>query len=183
MNWLQSLKHGYSLKVFEQRARKVTFPHAFVDLDKAASVGFIINMGLFSPEDLVDFTKYITRLEHAGKVVLVVELNFKRKGSPMFKDSVRSIFINPEQINWLGLPSVRRLQELNKARLDLLVNLDTSESMTSRYICGLSNARTRVGLHELGYEKFYELLLDMPRTTSMQELLGAFETFTKMLEK
>jgi hypothetical protein len=183
MNWLQSVKHGYSLKVFEQRAKKVSFPHDFVDFEKAKSVGFIVNMGLFNAGDLVYFTKYITSQENAGKRVLVVELNFKRKATPMFKDSTKSVFINPEQINWLDMPSIKRLQDINRAKLDLLVNLDTSESMTSRYICGLSNARMRVGLHEEGYEKFYELLLQMPRETKMKDLIEAFETFTKMLEK
>lgn len=183
MNWIQSLKHGYSLKVFEQRAKKISFPHAFVDFDKAKSVGFIVNISLFNAEDLVYFTKYITRLEQSGKEVLVVEMNFKRKSVPMFKDSVRSIFINPEQYNWLALPSIKRVKVLNKAKLDLLVDLDTSEIMTSRFICGLSNARMRVGLHEEGYEHFYELLLQLPRTTSMNQILNTFETYTKMIEK
>jgi hypothetical protein len=183
MNWIQSLKHGYSLKVFEQRARKISFPRAFVDFNKAKSFGFIVNISLFNAEDLVYFTKYITRLEQTGKEVMVVELNFKRKSLPMFKDSASSIFINPEQYNWLGLPSLQRVKEMNKANLDLLVDLDTSETMTSRFICGLSNARTRVGLHEDGHEHFYELLLQLPRTTPMSEMLNTFETFTKMIEK
>ena len=183
MNWVQSLRHKHSLNVFKKRAKKVSFPHEFVDFNRAKRIGFIVNIGLFSAEDLVFFTKYITQLEEKGKEVVVVELNFKRRSDAMFKDSIRSIFINPEQINWLNFPSIQRLKEINDTNCDILLNLDTSEIMTSRFICGLSNARTRVGIHEPGYENFYELLLQMPLETKMSKILDTFETFTTMLEK
>ncbi|HHG86232.1 MAG TPA: hypothetical protein ENJ82_15890 [Bacteroidetes bacterium] len=183
MNWLQSVKHNYSVTVFEKRAKKVSFPHAFVDFDKAKTIAFIVNISQFNPEDLVSFTKYISKLETVGKSVVVIELNFERKSLPMFKASTRSIFINPEGINWLKFPAVERLREINRLKCDLLVNLDTSEQMTSHFICGLSNAKTRVGLAQDGYEAFYELLLQLPNTTKITKLLETFEMFTKMLEK
>jgi hypothetical protein len=183
MNWLQSLRHRYSIRLFQQRAKKVSFPHAFVDLDVAETVGFIVNIGQFSADELVFFTKYITHLEDKGKKVVIVEISFKRKSEPMFRDSMHSIFINAEQINWLNFPSIKRQQEINASKCDILVNLDTSERMTSRFICGLSNARTRVGLHEYGYEQFYELMLQLPLETKLHKILDTFEMFTKMLEK
>jgi hypothetical protein len=183
MNWLQSLKHRYSVRIFTQRAKRVSFPHAFVDLEKAASIGFIVNIDQFSADDLVYFTKYITHLEDRGKMVAVVEVTHDRKSLPMFKDSVKSVFINPAQLNWLDFPSIKRLQELNAIGLDILVNLDTSEKMTSRFVCGLSSAKTRVGLHEPGYEDFYELLLQLPIETRLHKILDTFEFYSKMLEK
>jgi hypothetical protein len=183
MNWLQSLKHRYSVRTFKQRAKKVTFPHSFVDLDKAVSVGFIVNIDQFSADDLVYFTKYITHLENKGKKLAVVEITYNRKSLPMFQASVQSVFINPAQLNWLDIPSVKRLEELNALGLDILVNLDTTEKMTSRYVCGLSSAKTRVGLHEQGYEDFYELMLQLPAETRINKILETFEHYSKMLEK
>lgn len=67
MNWLQSIRHRYSVKVFLQRAKKVSFPRAFVDLEHANAIGFIVNIEQFSADDLVYFTKYITHLEDREK--------------------------------------------------------------------------------------------------------------------
>lgn len=183
MNWLQSLRHRYSLSVFQTRANKVAFPHQFVDFDHAQMLGFIVNIGQFNADDLVYFTKYITHLEDKGKKVVVVELNFQRKAEPMFRDSVRSVFINTSQINWLDMPSLSRMKEVNDAKIDILVNLDLSERMTSRYVCGLSNAQTRVGLHEPGYEQYYELMLQLPAETKLNKVLEHFEFYSKMIEK
>jgi hypothetical protein len=183
MNWLQSLKHRYSERIFRQRAKKVSFPHAFVDLDRATSIGFIVNIEQFSAEDLVYFTKYITHLEDKGKKVVVVEITYRRKAEPMFHDSTLSVFINSEQMNWLQFPSIKRLQELNATHLDILVNLDTSEKMTSRFVCGLSSAKTRVGLYEQGYESYYELMLQLSMETKLHKILETFEFYSKMLEK
>ena len=77
MNWLQSLRHRYAVRTFEKRAKKVSFPHAFVDL--ATSIGFVVNIEQFSADNLVYFTKYITHLEDKGKKVVVVEISYGRK--------------------------------------------------------------------------------------------------------
>lgn len=183
MNWLQSIKHNHSLNVFRSRGKRVKFPHRFVDFEEAKKVGFIINIGLLSGEELVTFTKYITRLEENGKKVLVVELNLRRKSEPMFAGSSESIFINPSQLNWLDFPSVTMQQQINKFNCDILFNLDTSERMTSRFICGLSNASMRVGVHEEEYEGYYELMLQIGIDSRLKEVLKTFERYSKMLKK
>lgn len=67
--------------------------HAFVDLDRATSIGFVVNIEQFSADNLVYFTKYITHLEDKGKKVVVVEISYEHKAEPMFHDSNQSIFI------------------------------------------------------------------------------------------
>ena len=183
MNWIQSLRHRYAMHVFGQRAKKVAFPHAFVDLERANSIGFIVNIEQFSADNLVYFTKYITHLEDRGKKVVVVEVTYKRKAEPMFHDSNQSVFIGREQMNWLHFPSIKRVQELNSANLDILVNLETSERLTSRFVCGLSNAKTRVGVYEQVYISYYELMLQLPMETKLHKILETFEFYSKMLEK
>lgn len=183
MNWVQSIRHRVSLSTFEKRASKVRFPHTFVDFDVAKTIGFIVNIAEFNAEDLVNFTQYITKLEDRGKAVVVIEINLERKAEPMFRDTVRSVFINSAQVNWLFMPSVPTMKSINNFQLDILVNLDRSEPMTARYVCGLTNARTRVGLHEQGYEEYYELMLQLSPETKIQKVLEHFEFYAKMLEK
>ena len=183
MNWLQSIRHRHSLNLFRSRAKKVSFPHKSVGFEAAKTLGFIINIGLISPEELVYFTKYITQLEDAGKKVVVVELNFDRKATPMFTKSIASIFVGASDINWLSFPSVDMLKEINRAKCDILFNLDNSERMTSRFICGLSNAKMRVGIYEEEYEEFYELMLQKEPEAKLASILASYETYTKMLNK
>lgn len=183
MNWIQSLKHRHSLRTFKKRSRKVKFPHQFIALGKAKTVGFIININLYTSEDLILLTHYLTKLEDKGKKIFLVELNFKRKSLPMFTQTNQSIFINPAHINWMGFPSVQKLKAINTKKCDILLNLDHSENMTSRYICGFSNAKTRVGIHEEEFEKVYELMLQISPETGLKTMLNQFETYLKMIEK
>ncbi|MCB9232248.1 MAG: hypothetical protein H6581_11325 [Bacteroidia bacterium] len=183
MNWIQEYKQKFSLKTFRRKSKKVSFPHDFVDLDRAASVGFIINIGLCTPKDLIVLTDYITKLEEHGKKVFMVEINFLRKSEPMFNETNKSIFINPSHISWLGFPSREVLKEINANQADILLNLDTSEGLTSHYISGMANARTRAGLYEEELMDFYELMLELPRDTKLKTLLSSFEEYLKMIEK
>ena len=183
MNWVESIRHRHSLRVFHSRARKVTFPHAFLDMDKATRIAYIINMGQLEAKDLVVLTEYITKLEDHGKKVLVVELNPKRKSEPMFIDTVGSIFLNSSHISLLGFPSSQKMAEINQWKPDIILNLDTTEALTARFICGLSNAVTRVGRYEEGYEEYYELMLDLAPETGLRTMLVQMETYLKMIEK
>lgn len=183
MNWIAERKKNYSLKLFEKRAKKVKFPHSFVDLEQANSIGVIVNINMFTSKDLIVITDYITKLEDSGKSVFLIELNFKRRTEPMFSDTNKTVFINPTHINWLGLPSREVLARVNKYKPDILINLDNSQSMTSRFICGLANAKTRAGFYEEGFENFYELMIDLPKDTKLKSLLSAFEDYLKMIEK
>ncbi len=183
MSRLQSIKHQHSLKVFRTRARKVAFPHQFVDFKRADTLGFIINIGLINAEDLVFFVKYLQELEEMGKKVILVELNLQKDATSMFTQSIQSIFINSRKINWLDFPTVSTLKAINSAKIDILFNLDTSERMTSRFICGLSNAKMRVGMHEEESKGFYELMLQLEPGTPLQKVLETSLAYTNKLEK
>ena len=183
MNFFQKLKQRYSINVFRKRTRRVVFSHDFVDLEKAKTIGFIIHMNQYNSKDLIVLTDYITKLEDHGKQVVLIEINLRRKSEPMFIDTIKSIFINPTHISWTGIPSLSKMQEINYSRPDILINLDTSDNLTSKFICGLSNAKTRAGIAKQGMEMFYELILQLPEDTKLKTLLQQFEHFLKEIEK
>lgn len=183
MKWLENWRRNRGAKVFRQRSAKVQFPHAFKDLDLAKRIGFIVNLEELSPEDLAYLVHYLAEMQRMGKEVLVVELNFQRKAMPVFNGKVDSIFIGNAHKNLFGLPSIKKMQELNKSKLDILVNLDRSEWNTGTYICGLSNASMRVGLHKPDLEDYFELMLQLPAETKIQKVLAHFEHYSNMLQK
>lgn len=183
VNIYRDFKHKYSLKQFERQVTKVKFQHEFIDFEKANSIGFIINLKQSTPKDLVDLTEYITKLEDTGKKIYLIEINISNKAEPVYNDTQHSIFIGPGDINWLGLPSRDILKKINRLKCDILLNLDTSEEMTSRYVCGFSNAYTRVGIYKEGMENFYELMIEANPVTKLKSMLQHFEFFLKMIEK
>ena len=183
MNKFQELIKRYSLRIFYKKAKKVHFKHNFVSFEKAKTFAFIININKLSSRELINITEYITRLEDQGKTIYMIELNFKKKTEPMFRDNVKSIFVNPVNLNWLGFPSRQILEKINSLKIDILLNLDTSEKMTAGFICGLSNAQTRGGIFDENLINFYELMLELPPETRSKELLRQFETYTRMIEK
>jgi len=183
MNWIAEQKKKYSLRVFGKKVKKVRFPHDFVDITHAKRIGLIININMFTSKDLIVMTDYMTRLEDSGKQILLIELNFKRGTEAMFSDTSNTVFVNPMHISWLGFPSREALLKINKYESDILINLDNSNMMTSRYICGLSNAKTRAGFYEEGYEDFYELMIEAPADLKLKSMLAAFEDYLNMLKK
>jgi hypothetical protein len=40
-----------------------------------------------------------------------------------------------------------------------------------------------VGLHEEGFEDYYELMLQLPPETKLHKILDTFEHYSKMLQK
>lgn len=184
MNWFETLKHRQSLRKFGNKARKSAYERSFIDLERAKTVAIMLNINQFNSRDLIILTDYINKLEEEGKKVYVLEMNFKRKSEPMFTESNHSsLFISLENINWLGHPSSDTLKMINKLNCDILVNLDTSEKLTSRFICGLSNAKTRVGLYGEAYEPYYELMVEIPEDISLKEMLLEIEKYLRMIEK
>jgi hypothetical protein len=101
----------------------------------------------------------------------------------MFIETIKSIFLNPSQISWLGIPSLSKMKEINLTRCDIMVNLDPGENLTSKFICGLSNAKMRAGISRPGLEMFYEFLLEIPEDTRLKSLLSQFEHYFKEFEK
>lgn len=184
IKWIREKKRAFSLQRFSKKAEKVRFAHAFVDLKSAKRIGFILNTTNSSAKDLIMLTDYIAKLEtQHSKEVFVVELNYRRKSEPVFKETHRSLFVNPRHVNWLGFPSMEVLKDLNSVPTDILIDLDQGESLTSKFISGLSNARMRAGLHQEGFEPFYDLMLSAEGAPSLKVFLNQLEVYLNMLKK
>ena len=183
INWIREKKRSFSLNRFHKKAEKVKFKHEFVDLKSAVRIGFILNTTNSSAQDLILLTDYISKLEtQQRKEVFVIELNFRRKSQPVFRETHRSLFVNPKYINWLGFPSMEILKEINSKPTDILIDLDRGSSLTSKFISGLSNARMRAGHHEEELEPFYDLMIS-GQSGSLKDFLAQLEVYMNMLKK
>ena len=184
MNWFQSILHRQSLVLFRSRAKKEAYPHQFLDFERAKTMAYIVNTSLIKPKELVHFTQYITELEHQSKKnVLVIELNLRKKASPMFNKGEKSILVEKNDLNYWKIPTDGCMKRINDRKVDILFNLDPSDNMTSHFICGLSNAKMRVGTHRDGMENYYDLLVQIEQDALIRNALKTYEEYTKMIEK
>ncbi len=183
MNWLETIKHKLSLRRLAQVERSTRTLRDFVDIDRAKTVGLIINVGDCSTEELRTFRHYIDELKHQNKHVTVLEINFTPKSEPQFRQSVESIFLNPAKLNWLDFPNNETESLLRNVTVDVLIDLDNSDRMTSRYICSVSGARTRVGRHREGLESCYELMIDESNPVGIPKKIETYTYFLSMIEK
>jgi hypothetical protein len=183
MNWFQELKQRFSLRKIRNLARKNTVHREFIDIDKAARIGIIVNAGACTKADLKLLREYLLELQAREKQVLLIELNFTKNSLPKFADLFNLIFINPAKLNWLGHPNPDVENQLKQKELDILMDFDLSDRITSKYICSVVHAKTRTGAHDEGFENCYELMVDVTDDNRVGTMIREFDYFLKMIEK
>ena len=184
--FINRLKEKFSKRKLISLDKNPSVKREFIDIDKAKEIGMIINMNICSVEDVKLLRKYINQLKKDSKKVFLIELNFMKKSSPEFTSSVDSVFINPSKINWFDYPTASVQGKIKQRSLDILMNFDVSERITSKYLCSLANAKTRTGTLSAGYENCYELMIDLPPNLNgnrISAMIKQYDYFLKMLEK
>lgn len=156
--------------------------HDFVSLNKAKSVALLINVNQCNTEDLKDVHRYIDDFKAKGINVVLFELNYNKKSTPAFGTSAHSVFINPDKINWYDCPTGQAQSQIAQHKVDILINFDTSEHLTSHFVCGLANAKTRTGVYHEGMESFYEVMVNF-KENRFKKMTPNFEHFLRMLDK
>ena len=160
------------IKSLIQQGKKVK--HDFISLPSAKSIGLLINVNQCNTEDLKDIHQYIDAFKSKGLTVVLFEINFIKKSLPAFKTSAHSVFINPEKLNWLDVPTSAAQSQIFQHKIDILINFDTSDKLTSHFICALANAKTRTGIYREGMEAFYELMVNFKENRFNRELVRLF---------
>ncbi len=184
MSWLNEIKEKFSkrrIQTLVDQGRQQT--RAFVDLESARKIGLIVNTSQSTPDDLKLIHTYMDALEKRNKEVLIIEINFLKKSEPVFTQAKKSIFINPAKLNWLDYPTPSVESQIKQYNLDILMNFDPSERMTSKYICSIAPAKTRTGMHVEGFESCYELMIDGQPDHELKTMIKEFDYFLNMIDK
>ncbi len=186
MNLVNQLKDNFTKRKMRQLDNRKPPQREFIDLDKAKNIGIIVNINECSTEDIKQLTGYISKLKREKKHIFIIELNFIKKSVSELTLSGDGIFINPSKMNWLDYPVPSVEEKIRNQTLDILMNFDASEKMTSKYVLNFANAKTRTGPHVEGFEYCYELMVNLPPNTNgkhLQAMINQFDYFLKMIEK
>jgi len=183
MTFFQRLKDALTQYFYAKRIGKARPRHEFVSLQHAKKVGILIHIHFFNLRYAKQITDFITRLEKEGKQVIIIELNTRNTADSVFGDQKLCVFLTKKYFNWLKIPDHYATSRINKHHLDVLIDLDISEEPYARFLSGLSNAKTRVGIYREGLDEYYDLMVSMDPNLLPQELLHNIEHFLNLLKK
>jgi len=184
MKWIDRIRGRLSKKKYLQiEPVNGKYKRDFLNLDDAKRVGLIINMTKITPENHQQVLNFIKNLQQRKKEIYLIELNFQRKITPTLEGPYEHLFICSQDLDWLRFPQENIARQLHAYTLDVLLNLDQSNQVTSKYICGIMNAKTRIGIHEEGFEDCYEVMIDHQPVDQLQLLIDTFEGYLNMTKK
>ena len=184
MNFLDKIRANLSKKKYRHiRTLNGAYHRDFLTLDAAQKVGLIFNLTRIPDKDFDQIRAFIHRLEAQNKKLSVIELNFTKKSLPLLSGEYHHIFINPENLDWLRYPQEGVVKQVGDLDLDVILNLDSSIQITSKYICRIVKARSRIGVHEAGFEDCYELMIDPQQVSDLEQLIEMFGGYLSMVRK
>lgn len=183
MEWLSDLKEKFSRRRIRSLDRTKEFSRDFVDIDSARFIGVIVNVDALGPNDEKIIKDYLAVLKKRKKKTLIIELSFNKKAEPTWQSAGDEfVFINPTKLNWLDYPTPAIESQIRQYELDILIDLDMTPRMTSKYVCSMAKARTRTGLHQEGLESCYELMINKSGDKDLKSLLKTFDYFLNMID-
>ncbi|MEO0473044.1 MAG: hypothetical protein AAF206_25745 [Bacteroidota bacterium] len=184
MEWLNDLKDKFSRRRIRNLDRTKEYPRDFVDIESAQNIGIIVNTNILLPEDLAILKKYVEGLKKRKKKLLIIELNFHKNSEASFNTTgAQTIFINPSKLNWLEYPNPAIENQIRKHEMDILIDFDSSDHRTSKYVCSIARAKTRTGMYHEDYESCYELMINQPESNGMKGMIKEFDYFLNMIDK
>lgn len=183
MEWLSDLKEKFSRRRIRSLDRTKEFSRDFVDIETAKFIGVIVNVDSLNAGDESLIKDYLAVLRKRKKRVLLIEISFNKKSEPTWKGlGDEFVFINPTKLNWLDYPTPAIETQIRQYELDILIDLDMSPRMTSKYVCSMAKAKTRTGVHREGLESCYELMINRSDVKDLKSLLKEFDYFLNMID-
>lgn len=183
MEWLNDIKEKFSRRRIRSLDRTKEFSRDFIDMESAKFIGVIVNTDALSPDDQLLVKDYLGALRDKKKRILLIEVSFNKKAEPQWQAFGHEfIFLNPAKLNWLDYPTPAIETQIRQYELDILIDLDTSPRMTSKYVCSMAKARTRTGIHREGLESCYELMIHRADEQDLRGLLKEFDYFLNMID-
>jgi len=145
------------------RSRKLT------NLRDAKKIGILYNL-----EDIPDYdivSEFVTELQHQRKEVKALGFVKNKALVTRFLPKLSYDFFSKKDMNWFYKPVQERVTDFMHKDFDLLIDLDTKDSLPLKYISGLSKSLCRVGRYSKDSASCFDLMLDVNPATPVNEFI------------
>jgi hypothetical protein len=133
---------------------------------------------LFTVEDKLKHQQvkdFITKLQHDGKQVQVLEFLPKKKENPEFMFD----FFTVEDLSFWGKINSTSAEKFQNTNFDYLFNIDTKVNPLIQYLLANCKANCRVGRYQPDASAYFELMIETNEST--QGLMDNMYDYTKKL--
>jgi hypothetical protein len=165
-------------KELESQHRKVIAKN-IVNVNK---VGIVFN----AEEESIykEVKQYVKYLKEEGVKVVKVMGYVDSKVIPFhLQPSLDFNFICNNDVNWYYRPLGTDVVNFSTEDFDVLVDLTTKKSYTSKFLFGITAARLKIGKYNEKDELFYDLMIDITEGKSMKYFTQQVNHYLSMINK
>ena len=146
------------------RTRKLT------NLREAKKIGILYNL-----DDVPDYeiiSEFVTQLQHDRKEVKALGYVKNKVLVSRFLPKLSYDFFSSKDMNWFYRPVNEKLKDFIHKDFDLLIDLDTRDTLPLKYISGLSRSLCRIGRYSVAHASCFDLMIDVNPTTPVTEFIN-----------
>jgi hypothetical protein len=167
---------GYLLKrQIKQRSREAEFHN----LETAKSIHLFFDAK--SKENYLPVKTFISDLKARNIRIQAIGMteNEEQKALFLFHKEVR--FICPKETNWIDKPPKETLEELNRQRADIFINLCTEACFAGQYTAAVSEAKFKVS--GISNDPVSDFVIDVSKKKSISYLIDQTKHFLSTIQK
>lgn len=155
--------------VLSRRYSQITRDKAVVNLLEAKSIGLVYKV---TDEKLFNAVKRLIKdLTNDKRQVMALGFVDDDTIPDYCVAAFSGYYFNRKALNWYKAPRSDYIIAFINKEYDILIDLSTSNDYILKYIVALSRAKFKVGRQRRGFEKYYDLMLRMKRSASLNEFV------------
>ncbi|MBN2743320.1 hypothetical protein LX69_02644 [Breznakibacter xylanolyticus] len=152
----------------------------FQGLQQSVTVGIVFDASASS--DNVIVKNLVKELRQMGKEIKVLGYVNHRKKDAQYISDHQNIYISKQDFNWINQPKEAMIDEFIYKKFDILLVLTHQNWFPIHYVSALSQAHFKVG-QSLLPQKFYDLIIELPENTSLEEQARQMMSYLKIISQ
>lgn len=150
-------------------------------LDEARSIGIVFDASTAADYRLI--TNHVKLLKDLGKKVTCIGFVQQKKLPGYLHHHVNWTFCQKKDFAWNLRLKTTPMKEFVTDEFDILIDLSSSELFFTKYLAGISKAKYKVGKFNPDQIDIFDLLMQVPDNSNLQELMDQIIHYLKIIKK
>jgi len=169
VSFITNLKEKYRNYFLRKETKKITRQKKVVNYFDAKSIGIIYDAS--KEENYLFITGFTKDLQQDGKKVSTLGFVRQKKKPEYSFPKLIFGFFSAGDFGWNYKYQSNFIKDFVDSDFDILLDFSTEDIFFTKYIAGLSKARYKVGAFSYDYYKIYDLLINVSKSCSLEELM------------
>lgn len=179
--FIEKIKKAVLTFFLERQIARRTRKPMVMGFDEAKTVGVLFDASTAADYRLV--MNYVKSLQDMGKSVRCLGFIQLKKRPGYLTDHHNWSYCQKADFGWnMRIKSETAMAFVN-SEPDVLIDLSSSDLLYTKYLAGMSSARYKVGRFHNEQIDNYDLLIQVPETTKLQELMEHINHYLKIIKK